>query len=112
MATTASGYPYVVPADHPKEYPAASQALANLLQTRFAGLKVQAGTGLTAANGKVTITFPVAFTVAPHMVATMLIQNGFVIVDAAPTTTTAAVTTYTHAGAAVAAYFSWVAVGS
>lgn len=32
--TTTSGWPYVTPDDHPVEYPAASQALANLLEAR------------------------------------------------------------------------------
>lgn len=31
MATTANGWPYVEPADHPLEYPAVSQQLANML---------------------------------------------------------------------------------
>lgn len=35
MATTANGWPYVVPADHPLEYPALSQQLANLLESRL-----------------------------------------------------------------------------
>ena len=32
--TTADGWPYILPADHPLEYPAQSQALANLLDSR------------------------------------------------------------------------------
>jgi len=35
MATTADGWPYVVPADHPVEYPAVSQTLADLLEARW-----------------------------------------------------------------------------
>jgi len=34
MATTASGWPFVQPADHPVEFPASSQTLANLLESR------------------------------------------------------------------------------
>lgn len=34
MATTPNGYPYVAPADHPLEFPASSQQLANVLDTR------------------------------------------------------------------------------
>ena len=37
-ATTPGGWPYVLPADHPVEYPAASQNLANKLEAL--GLKV------------------------------------------------------------------------
>lgn len=36
MATTPNGWPYVLPADHPLEFPAISQQLANLLESRFA----------------------------------------------------------------------------
>lgn len=34
MATTPNGWPYVAPTDHPLEYPAVSQQLANLLNSR------------------------------------------------------------------------------
>lgn len=37
MATTPAGWPYVQPADKPKEYPAVSQQLANKLQTMLPG---------------------------------------------------------------------------
>ena len=111
MASTSSGWPYVQDADLPVQYPVTSLALANALQTRFGPYKILAGGGLTAANGKTTVTFSPAFSTAPFMVATLLIQNGFVVIDATPSTTTAAVTTYNHAGVAFQAYFSWIAVG-
>lgn len=37
MATTANGWPYVEPADHPLEYPAVSQQLANKLESKVTG---------------------------------------------------------------------------
>lgn len=37
MATTPNGVPYVLPADHPLEYPTVSQQLANKVDTLFAG---------------------------------------------------------------------------
>lgn len=48
-ATTPGGFPYVLPADHPLEYPAMSQQLATLLDQLAAGLSVMSVTG-TRAN--------------------------------------------------------------
>jgi hypothetical protein len=115
--STVHGFPYVTPDDHPKEFPASSQALANKLES---AVKVVAtgtssgNTGLAAAAGvAVNITFPVGTFTAPPMVV--------------PTTNSArltcGLTSVTAAGASIAVnnwspaaspVFSvhWVAVGT
>lgn len=49
MATTADGWPYVLPSDKPVEFPAHSQALANLLESRWDTYET---------SGVVTLTSP------------------------------------------------------
>ena len=59
--TTTHGYPYVSPTDHPKEYPAASQALANAIDA--ANMSVGGITQGTASVPSST-TGSTAFTVS------------------------------------------------
>jgi len=47
--TTTNGYPYVTPDDHPQVYPAASQQLAETIETKL-GRGIQKGT-ITPASG-------------------------------------------------------------
>lgn len=68
--TTANGWPYVTPDDHPKEFPAASQALAQKLDTFYkSGRADWQGTGWQA------VTFPAPFTAAPRVLVTLIAPN-------------------------------------
>lgn len=69
--STAGGIPYVTPDDHPKEYPTASQQLAELLSAKFAALpRIAAGEFQVHASGTTPLTFPVGlFTDRPKVVA-------------------------------------------
>jgi hypothetical protein len=57
MAATASGWPYVTPTDHPKDFPASSQALATKAEAVVgAGMKGGNASGTTDGSGFVTLT--------------------------------------------------------
>lgn len=49
--TTANGWPYVTPDDHPKEFSAASQALAQKLENDLGGDSGWSGAGIVFGNG-------------------------------------------------------------
>jgi hypothetical protein len=112
--TTANGWPYVTPTDKPKEFPAASQALANKLQARLGAQAFQSGGGATDVNGNLVITFATAFATAPVVLA--MCQAGvprFVTLFTAPTTTGVTLRAWSDAGAPIAAtYIFWLALGT
>ena len=70
--TTAHGYPYVSPTDHPKEWPAASQALANVLEAQNMAV---GGVSHGSASVPSSTTGSTAFTV----VGTPLVWGGMTV---------------------------------
>lgn len=113
--TTAHGWPYVTPDDHPVEFPAASQALANKLESTP---RVQSGfflndqTLVTAGTGvQFTISYPAPFSASPVLVATAGGgQFGTVTVQGVYPTY-AEVTFHANLGVDAYAGINWVAVG-
>lgn len=70
--TTTDGWPYVTPDDHPKEYPAASQQLAEKLSTAQSGGFVN---GLVT-NGSGAVSVPHQLNRTPeYALVTMSINN-------------------------------------
>lgn len=76
--TTSGGWPYVTPDDHPKEYPSASQGLANKLESVLGGLKIYRLNGVkigdivagsTTVEGAIDLT-PAGFTATPVVLVT------------------------------------------
>jgi hypothetical protein len=123
--TTTGGIPYVTPDDHPKEYPAASQALAakiDELQAAVAAIPnvVSGRTGIqtaaAAASTTWNITFPAgSFTGPPNVIAQNSTGAGndtggeFSVHDI---TAAGCRIVATNRGTAVAGYVcTWVAVG-
>jgi hypothetical protein len=56
--TTISGWPYITPDDHPKEFPAHSQALANMLESQRVGGVIHASSSVpssTTADNALTV---------------------------------------------------------
>jgi hypothetical protein len=122
--TTADGWPYVTPDDHPKEFPAHSQGLANGLQ--YLGDTVQAIPAIAggqvsvpvlaagATSAAFNIVFPAGkFTVAPKV----LVSSGSTRLVGAVTAPTATGCTlnwsnFTAAATAGAVPGYWVAIGA
>lgn len=67
-ANTAQGWPYILPADHPLEYPAQSQQMANVLGARLGANKIWTGIGMTGATGLISVSFTGGTFTAPPMV--------------------------------------------
>lgn len=113
--TTTHGWPYVTPDDHPKEYPAASQQLAEKLEAQP---RVQAGfinTGQLVNPGAAhgfDIVFPVPYTSAPIVTANASsAQYGTVVFDAIGPTAARAIF-IANLGQAAFAAINWTAVGN
>lgn len=113
--STAHGWPYVTPDDHPVEFPAHSQALATKLE---AGPRVQSGafldtvTLINPGSGvQFIISFPAVFT-APPLVVACASQGQYGTCTVQGVYPNYAEVTF-HASLAVAAYagINWIAVG-
>jgi hypothetical protein len=104
--TSAGGWPYVTPDDHPKDFPTHSQALANKLD----GLPASVASGTVTTAG-VGVTFPVGrFTVAPHVVGTAENGGPAIVTVAGVSTAGFTIRCFNTAGAALSSVLYWQAV--
>jgi hypothetical protein len=97
--TTASGYPYVTPTDHPKEYPATSQALAKALEIlpySYAGIATGIASIAAAASLDVNITWPAGWFYATSPVVVGNANNGRLLVSVKTVTAAGATFTLTN----------------
>jgi hypothetical protein len=93
MAATANGWPYVTPTDHPKDFPASSQALATKLEADVRGFKTGYWSGSADGSGNISITHglgrtPTAMILTPGANATTgpLSLAGWRVTGFTPTT--------------------------
>lgn len=108
--TTEHGWPYVTPEDHPLEFPTHSQALANKLDARFAGLPhaVATGTVTTAGAG---VSFPAGrFTATPVVVATPEWNNAATATISGVSRLGFTVRCFDQTGAALTTTIHWIAI--
>ena len=108
--TTAGGWPYVTPDDHPKEYPAASQQLAEKIDARLVALPAAVATGTVDTAG-VAVTFPAGrFTATPVVTATADNNDAAIVTIAGVTAAGFTIRCFDASGAAKVANLNWIAV--
>lgn len=108
--TTAGGWPYVTPDDHPKEYPAASQQLAEKIDARLVALPAAVATGTVSTAG-VGVTFPAGrFTAPPIVTATGESNDSTIVTIAGVTAAGFTVRAFDAAGVAKVSSIHWIAV--
>ena len=125
-ATSPGGFPYVLPSDHPLEYPAASQQLTNALDASRVKLDTVGGSAVTlslafqtaatiaAASGGNTFKKPALAFAVYHVLAVMPANIGWQaqleVRDAANATTLASMLTRLQNGSAANAELSMTVV--